>query len=583
VKLVADWADSVGRLGINVRTSCGERRRARIAAAVALVLALTAVSACGSSDGHAESHASKRAANTSPSTVAVRDGSGSSTAPVPASRDRVIELDGKSLTVADIDDIAHARATVEISDDGLERIAAARAVVDHYVDAKLPAYGITTMYGADFKTTLPPDEMLRFGRINLIQEATRVGDGRLPIVDTGTMRAAWALLANSYARGFSGASPALAKTLVDRVNSGNVPDNVEFGNSMGGADLTSNAQAAMSLLADPHFELKADEATNLLTHNFISVAMAAQFVQRAKAILDGEEAALALTIEGFRANLGPLSQLDSREDVAGSRQSVKKALEQLLDGSKLREADGPRQLQDFLSLRDGAENLATLHLQIDQYVPVLEAFANSNQGSPVVDVEHETLTSVPDFDTSQVMLGLDSLRQAVGLVVVAANSRGLKLVSHPFIDLASGLASGDPNAFDGIYTRNITYIMTSLERAARLETQPVLGLTESYMAEGDEDYTPAFPNSALMADALADRAEEVMTLEALIGSTAIQRRLDKKELTNGDVPPALRDLHADIVKRSPLVRTLRVGAARIDRVEEQYLPVPFIVLTNDGA
>jgi hypothetical protein len=31
------------------------------------------------------------------------------------------------------------------------------------------------------------------------------------------------------------------------------------------------------------------------------------------------------------------------------------------------------------------------------------------------------------------------------------------------------------------------------------------------------------------------------------------------------------------------VRTLRVGAARIDRVEEQYLPVPFTVLTNDGA
>ena len=40
--------------------------------------------------------------------------------------------------------------------------------------------------------------------------------------------------------------------------------------------------------------------------------------------------------------------------------------------------------------------------------------------------------------------------------------------------------------------------MTSLERAA-LSKPPDLGLTESYMAEGDEDYSPAFPNSVLMA------------------------------------------------------------------------------------
>src|SRR6266550_4664376 len=510
---------------------------------IASALVLTPTVACTSNGDRTRPAATKATTSTTgSSTVTSADRvRAAPTSAEPASRDKVIVLDGKSLTIDDIVDIAKGRATIEISHDGMARIAKARAVVDHYIDAKLPAYGITTMYGADFKTPLPPEDMKRFGRTNIIQEATRVGDGTLPVVDTGTMRAAWALLVNSYARGFSGASPDLAKTLLDRVNSGHVPDNVEYGNSMGDADLSANAQAAMSLLADPHFELKAGEATNLLTHNFIPVAMAAQVVQRAEGILHGAEGALALTIEGFRANLGPLSQLGSRQDVLESRQAVRKDLEALLKGSRLWEPDGPRQLQDFLSLRDGVENLAALRLALDQYVPVLEAFANSNQGSPVVDVEHRTLTSVPDFDTSQVTLGLDGLRQALGLVVVGSNSRGLKLVSHPFIDLPSGLVSGDPNSFNGIYTRNITYLMTSLERAALVNTAPVLGLTESYMAEGDEDYSPAFPNSVLMAEKLADRAEEVMSLEALIGSTAIQRRLEKKDLTNRDVPPALRE------------------------------------------
>jgi histidine ammonia-lyase len=291
----------------------------------------------------------------------------------PAKASRVVVLSGDRLTIAELMDIAEGRATIAVSAAGMKRIRLARGVVDHYIEKGLPAYGITTMYGADFKTTLPPAAMRRFGRINIIQEATRVGDGSLPRVDRGTMRMAWALLVNSFARGFSGSSPDLVTTLVDRVNSNTVPENVEYGDSMGGADLTANAQAAMSLLADPHFELKAGEATNLLTHNFISVALAAQVVHRAQALLRAQETALALTIEGFRANLAPRRQVGSRQDSPGSQQVVLKDMQALLKGSRLWKSGGSRQLQDFPSLRDGVHILAALRLKLDQYVPVLES------------------------------------------------------------------------------------------------------------------------------------------------------------------------------------------------------------------
>jgi histidine ammonia-lyase len=399
---------------------------------------------------------------------------------------------------------------------------------------------------------IPQSTARRFGRINIIQEATRVGDGTLPLVDRGTLRAAWALLVNSFARGFSGASPDLVATLVDRVNANAVPENVEFGNSMGDADLTANAQAAMSLLADPKFELKAGEATNLLTHNFISVALAAQVVQRAQALLRAQEMALALTIEGFRANLAPLRQAGSRQDSSGSQKIVREDMRALLKGSRLWESGAPRQLQDFLSLRDGVHILAALRLALDQFVPVLESFANSNQGSPIVMVDTQELVSVPDYDTSQVTVGMDGLRTALGLVAIGSNSRALKMVSHPFIDLPSGLVAGDPGAFDGVYTRNITYTMTSLERAALMETTPVLPLTESYMAEGDEDYSPAFPNSVLMAQKLVGLVEKMSGLEALIGSVAIERRVRSGALSVDDIPAALREVQSNMIQRSPL-------------------------------
>lgn len=471
----------------------------------------------------------------------------------PAGMSRVIDLNGDRLSIADIVAIAEGRATIAVSAEGMERIRLARDVVDHYIDKGLPAYGITTMYGADSKTTLPPAAMRRFGRINIIQEATRVGDGTLPLVDKGTMRAAWALLVNSYARGFSGASPDLVATLVKRVNSNAVPDNIEYGNSMGAADLTANAKAAMSLLADPKFDLKPGEATNLLTHNFISVALAARVVQQAKALLRAQEMALALTIEGFRANLAPLREVGSRQDSSGSQKVVRADMRALLKESRLWKSDGPRQLQDFLSLRDGVHTLAALRLALDQYVPVLESFANSNQGSPVVIVDTKELISVPDYDTSQVTLGMDGLRAALGLVAIGSNSRGLKMVSHPFIDLPQGLVAGDPGAFDGIYTRNITYTMTSLSRAALIQTTPVLSLTESYMAAGDEDYSPAFPNSVLMAQKLVGLVDKVSALEALIGSVAIERRVRSGAMTATDIPAALRKVQSNMIQRSPLV------------------------------
>lgn len=95
--------------------------------------------------------------------------------PSPATASRVVVLSGDRLTIADIVEIAEGRAAIAVSADGMERIRLARGVVDRYINQGLPAYGITTRYGADFKTTLPPAAMKRFGRINIIQEATRVG------------------------------------------------------------------------------------------------------------------------------------------------------------------------------------------------------------------------------------------------------------------------------------------------------------------------------------------------------------------------------------------------------------------------
>ncbi len=92
-----------------------------------------------------------------------------------AANDRnVVLLNGQDLTLDEIVLIAAGEADISIAPDGMTRIKAAHQVIQHYVDNKIPAYGINTMYGQDFGVTLPQSEIKRINRINLIQEATKI-------------------------------------------------------------------------------------------------------------------------------------------------------------------------------------------------------------------------------------------------------------------------------------------------------------------------------------------------------------------------------------------------------------------------
>lgn len=467
------------------------------------------------------------------------------------SRD-VILLTGSDLTLDDVVKIAENRADIRIAPEGMERIKAARQVILHYVDNKIPAYGVNTMYGQDFGVILPPEEIKRINRINLFQEATKIGDGSRPYVDPAIVRATWALLVNSYTKGFSGVSPELAEELVERVNADRIPKDIEYGGSMGGADLIMNAKLAVSLYDKPGFEVGAGEATNLLTYNFLTITRTVLVAKRFEQLLAKSKVSLALDMEGYRANPTPISESAMKAATLASKRKVQSEMQFLLRGSKLWEKGGPRRLQDFLSMRNSSDLLAAMGTVLARLERTLVEYCNALQVSPMVDVEAGRILSVTEWDTTQLTLDLDHFRQALGLMAIQTNSRALKIMSRPFSDLPSGLAGHDPIKFDGLYTRNITYWMTSLMREALQFSHPVTEMTESFIAEGDEDYYPPFPNSAWMAERQVERLEKMITIEALIASFALERRLQSGTLAERDVPPLLRTVQKEIIQRSPM-------------------------------
>ena len=468
----------------------------------------------------------------------------------------VILLNGNDLTLEEVARIAENRADIGITPEGMARIAAARRVIQHFVDQQIPAYGVNTMYGQDVDVVLSQDQIERWNRVNVFQEATTIGDGSRPLIAPGIVRATMALLVNSYAKGASGASPALAEALVARVNGQGRLASIEDGGSVGDADLTMNNQLTISLYDTPGFELGAGEATVLMTHSFISIARAVLVARRFERLLAKSKVALALSMEGFRANTSPISKLAMATATTTAKRQVQADMQFLLRGSKLwgqlGDKGGPRNLQEFLSLRVGPDILAAVETSLERLDGTLKAYCNAVPVSPLVDVETTSMLSVTEWDPTQLTLDMDQFRQALAVLAIAVESRGLKVMSRPYIDLPSGFANEDPTKYDGLYTRNVSYWMTSLLREALQNAEPVTALTASFMAEGHEDVSAAFPNSVGMAETLVDRLEKMVTLEALIGAFAFERRIQSGEMTMDDLPVPLRAVQSEIIKRSPM-------------------------------
>lgn len=275
-------------------------------------------------------------------------------------------------------------------------------------------------------------------------------------------------------------------------------------------------------------------------------------------------------MEGFRANPSPISKSAMTTATTANKRRVQSEMQFLLSESRLwgktGARGGPRSLQDSLSMRVAPDVLAAVATSLQRLDATLLAYCNSIPVSPMVDVTTKSMISVTEWDPTQLTLDVDQFRQALGVMAIGVESRGVKAMSRPFTDLPSGFANVDPTKYDGLYTRNVSYWLTSLFREALQNTEPVTGMTASFQAEGHEDISAPFPNSVAMAETLVDRLEEMVTLEALIGSFAIERRFQSGELVEADVPAPIRAVQKEIVRRSPLQTA----------PEEQYSLAPLL-------
>ena len=427
-----------------------------------------------------------------------------------------VALDGASLTLADVIQVARDGERVELAPAAVERMQEARAVVERALERGDAVYGLSTGVGARKKVSVPREETAAFNRALVANH--RVGTGADAPEDV--VRATMLRVANGLAKGTAGVRPALAERLVEALNSREHP-RVRMLGSIGQADLPALADLAHGLFGEA--DLQAKEGLALMNSNAFSTSLAALAVAGAERLLGSLDVAGALDLEAFAANLTLLHPaIGEVRPYPGLVDSLA-AQRGLLEGSSLWEEGAARNLQDPLSFRCLPHVHGALRDALAFTRGGLEIELNASQENPLVIPAEDRIVSVANFEILPLAAALDFLRIALAPALTSACERLLKLLQSPLTGLPDGLAPRQGLAENSLGELGVT--AQGLTAEARLLAHPVSFETvSSTHAEGIEDRMTMAPLAARRLGEMVELGEALVAIELVIGCQAADLR-----------------------------------------------------------
>jgi histidine ammonia-lyase len=425
-------------------------------------------------------------------------------------------LTGNDLTLDDVLRVARERERVAIAPEAVERMRAARAVVERAVERGDMVYGLTTGVASRKRVRIEPGEIEDFNR--LLIQSHRVGQG--PNAPADVVRASMLRAANGFAAGTAGVRPELADRFVSALNEAEVPP-VRLLGSVGQSDLAPNADVAHHLFGD--FALAAGEGLALVNNNAFATGFAALAIADARRLLDALHVAGALDLEAFAANLTIIERaVAESRPYPGLRSSVER-LTTLLAGSGLWSPGAARNLQDPLTFRGLPQVLGATCDAFEFASRQLALELNAANSNPLVVVGEERVISVANLDVVALAAALDFLRIALAPALTGANERLTKLLQAPFSGLPDGLAA-EPGLHEDALAElgNAGHALTA---EARLLAQPVsFELATSTQAEGIEDRVTLAPLAARRLAEMVELGERIVSIELVVAAQAVDLR-----------------------------------------------------------
>jgi histidine ammonia-lyase len=351
-------------------------------------------------------------------------------------------------------------------------------------------------------------------------------------------------------RGGSGASPAVAESLVALLNAG-VHPLLPRTSSVGAGDLGAmaliaqvaigagraeyrgevlSADDALARAGIPPLVLQAKDGLTLVSANGVSVGQGALVAERAGDLADAAELVAALSMEATRGNPSiALPVVADGKPFPGLVESCRQ-LRAALEGSYLLESGAPASVQDPLSFRvvpqvHGAFRDTTAFVR-----QAVETELNAQADNPLVSPSDGTLVSNGNFHPVLLAVTFDALRVAIAHVGQLSDRRLGHLWAAFFEAMSGGLSfEGPPPDMPGMHHR---YAAAAAYAELRQLAAPV-SLDVGVLDQGVEDHATAAPLAVLKADEALGLLADILTVELLLAGDILGLRPELPALGEG--------------------------------------------------
>ena len=456
-------------------------------------------------------------------------------------------VDGFSLTIENVVNVARNYARVEIAAPAIEAVREGRKSVERILKSGRTVYGINTGFGKLADTKINSGQLDKLQK-NLLRSHS-VGTGT-PLAEDET-RAIIVVRLNSLLRGNSGVREEVVCLLQEFLNRRVYPVIPRYGSLGASGDLAPSAHLALCLTGEgrvfnPNGKqvkavkvldrlrlkpiiLKAKEGLAIINGTQVMTGIGALLIQDVETLTRNMDIGAAMTMEVLGASLSSFQARIHKLRPMHGQGHVAARILRLLEDSEYIES-GER-VQDPYSLRCVPQVHGAFYDALQYAKNVIEIELNSVTDNPIIFPETDDVVSGGNFHGQPVSLALDLL-----CIVVAEAS----IISERRIDkLLSGFNPKLPLFLSGQPGLNSGFMVTQYTAAALVAENKILSRpasTESaVVSAGQEDHASMGVTAALKAQRVIDHTLTVLAIEILCASQALDllAMQDKKIMGQG--------------------------------------------------
>lgn len=461
----------------------------------------------------------------------------------------MIRIDGNSLSLGDVIEVAYHQESVEFSQSARNRVSQAWEWVEKMSRHGEPVYGINTGFGIFADQRISPEDCARLSRNLILSHSVATGDPLLKEI----VRAAMLVRANTLAKGHSGVRPVVIERLLDMLNKNVVPV-VPCQGSMGSSgDLGPLSHLALVLTTDEEdreldsgFAWYEDELMSgkqamqkagleriilgpkegLALNNgaTFSAAIGAICIKQAADLLDTANVALAMTLEALE---GCSNAFDPRIHTARGQigqEHIAGEIRRLTAGSNLIDAAG--RVQDAYSLRCAPQVQGAVWETIQFVKSVLEKELNAATDNPLL-FEPGIALSGGNFHGEPIGFVMDYLGIALAEVGAIAERRVFRLTDGKLNGgLPNMLVDNDKSA--GLHSGLMMPQYTAASLVLENQTLATPDSVHSLPTSGEqEDHNANSMTAARHAFQILTNVRKIIAIELFTAARAMDLRLRK--------------------------------------------------------